>query len=414
MARAGAAAHGGGLAAAVKDAHMATGKTRLSAEAERVNPVLPVHLWRSPAAAENEVVIATKLDVYSEICEHGERSLPNETGGFLLGRVAHDARQGTWLVQIDEAVPVQPLAQNPVHFSFTWRDVDRVRERREAQGAALVGWYHTHPGLGIFLSDTDIEKTHRVLFSELFQVALVYDPIRRRAGYFFWDRSQVIDASQAAWREFELAVLDDAPEPVTGAGAPVEIIVAPGLEEGSGQAFADQMTGKATSGGASALLTSFQTASQAGASSVPAGAARPAPAPPAGPAPAAAAAAPAPTGTVSTPVTVERSAAGASARVEAAAAEAAPRDAPGVERALDKTAVMARVAEATRASSEASAVRRLSESRIVPPPSVVPTTPRQDYAAGVPRPRRGVAVAGIGVGIGAAIVALILYVFLAS
>jgi proteasome lid subunit RPN8/RPN11 len=142
--------------------------------------------------------------------QHAAKALPNETGGFLLGRVAHDHRDGCWHVEIEDAVPVDPLTQNPVQFTFTWRDVDRIRNYREEHGQTLLGWYHTHPDLGIFLSDTDLDKTHRVLFSAPFQIALVYDPVRCRAGYFFWEGPQKIDATQAGWREFDITVAPDA------------------------------------------------------------------------------------------------------------------------------------------------------------------------------------------------------------
>ena len=112
-------------------------------------------------------------------------------------------------------MPVEPESQNPVHFTFTWRDVDRVRSYREEHNKALIGWYHTHPDIGIFLSETDLERTHRVLFSEPFQVALVYDPVRGCAGYFFWEGAQKIDAAPAAWREFEIAVEPEPEEPPT-------------------------------------------------------------------------------------------------------------------------------------------------------------------------------------------------------
>jgi proteasome lid subunit RPN8/RPN11 len=138
--------------------------------------------------------------------EQALEALPSETGGFLLGSVGHDSGSGTWHIRIDEAVPLHPLEQNPTYFSFTWRDVDQVRRYREETGTALVGWYHTHPDMGIFLSETDLDKTHRVLFSEPFQVALVYDPVKSRAGYFFWEGPQVIDANSADWREFEIAM----------------------------------------------------------------------------------------------------------------------------------------------------------------------------------------------------------------
>src|SRR5262245_11961971 len=191
---------------------MTSSRRRLQESSERVNPVAPVHFWQSPPGAGADIYLITHLDVYSAMHEHALDALPNETGGFLLGHVRCDASRGTWHVEVDELIPVEPLSQNPVHFSFTWRDVDRVRHHRERNRKALIGWYHTHPDMGIFLSETDLEKTHRVLFAEAFQIALVYDPVRHRAGYFFWEGPQYIDASPAAWREFEIAVSDDLPE----------------------------------------------------------------------------------------------------------------------------------------------------------------------------------------------------------
>jgi proteasome lid subunit RPN8/RPN11 len=188
---------------------MTTAKRRLIEEAERVNPVLPVHIWRPPAGAAVDMLVVTHLSAYSVIHQHASEALPNETGGFLIGRVAHDHRDGCWHLEIEEALPMEPSTQNPMHFTFTWRDVDRVRSYREEHGKALIGWYHTHPDLGIFLSETDLERTHRVLFSEPFQIALVYDPVRRRAGYFFWEGAQTIDAGLAEWREFDISVTPD-------------------------------------------------------------------------------------------------------------------------------------------------------------------------------------------------------------
>jgi uncharacterized membrane protein len=50
-----------------------------------------------------------------------------------------------------------------------------------------------------------------LLFAEPFQVALVFDPVRGRAGYFFWERTQVIDTAQASWREFVIAAAPEQP-----------------------------------------------------------------------------------------------------------------------------------------------------------------------------------------------------------
>jgi proteasome lid subunit RPN8/RPN11 len=211
---------------------MGTPRRRLQESTERVNPVLPVHYWQSPPGAGADIHLITHLNVYAVIHAHALDALPNETGGFLLGHVRCDMARGTWHIEIDEMMPVEPLSQNPVHFAFTWRDVDRVRNHRHTSGKSLIGWYHTHPDIGIFLSDTDLEKTHRVLFAEPFQLALVYDPVRGRAGYFFWEGLQYIDPSQAVWREFEIAVSDQGPLPapsdtedtVTGRVVPIEAL----------------------------------------------------------------------------------------------------------------------------------------------------------------------------------------------
>src|ERR1700712_944487 len=117
---------------------MTTGKRRLEESVERPNPAAAIHFWQSPAGASVDIMLTTHLDVYSAIHEHAASSLPNETGGFLLGYVAFDARRGSWHIEVDETMPVAPLSQDPVHFSFTWRDVDRVRSYRESQHKALV------------------------------------------------------------------------------------------------------------------------------------------------------------------------------------------------------------------------------------------------------------------------------------
>lgn len=187
---------------------MTTARRRLIREAGRVNPVAPIHIWRTPPGTV-DMVIVTHVSVYAVVHEHAREALPNETGGFLIGRVGRDDRQGCWHLEIEEALPVEPVSQNPTHFAFTWRDVDRIRSYREEHGKALLGWYHTHPDLPIFLSETDLERTHRVLFSEPFQIALVYDPVRSCAGYFFWEGAQKVDATRATWREFEIAVRDE-------------------------------------------------------------------------------------------------------------------------------------------------------------------------------------------------------------
>jgi proteasome lid subunit RPN8/RPN11 len=47
----------------------------------------------------------------------------------------------------------------------------------------IVGWYHSHPGYGCFMSATDVE-THRGSYNEPYHLALVVDPVREELACF--------------------------------------------------------------------------------------------------------------------------------------------------------------------------------------------------------------------------------------
>ncbi len=56
---------------------------------------------------------------------------------------------------------------------------------RDLKNARIVGWYHSHPDFGIFLSERDC-FIHEHFFSAPGQVAYVVDPVRGLEGMFAW------------------------------------------------------------------------------------------------------------------------------------------------------------------------------------------------------------------------------------
>jgi len=52
----------------------------------------------------------------------------------------------------------------------------------------IVGWWHSHPSFGVFLSATDI-ATQDFFFPESYQVALVVDPIAEVNAFFSLDKN---------------------------------------------------------------------------------------------------------------------------------------------------------------------------------------------------------------------------------
>src|SRR5690606_25238601 len=66
----------------------------------------------------------------------------------------------------------------------TWDYVHQVLES-DYPGQKIVGWYHTHPDFGVFLSGMDLFIQDN-FFNLPWQVAFVYDPVRREEGVFVW------------------------------------------------------------------------------------------------------------------------------------------------------------------------------------------------------------------------------------
>jgi hypothetical protein len=57
---------------------------------------------------------------------------------------------------------------------------------------AIIGWYHTHPRMGVFLSQYDT-WLHNHFFPELWQVALVIEPHSEVGGFFIRQAGGVLD-----------------------------------------------------------------------------------------------------------------------------------------------------------------------------------------------------------------------------
>jgi proteasome lid subunit RPN8/RPN11 len=126
-----------------------------------------------------------------QILDYSERGASHEIGGFLLGGLHVDRCE---YIEIRHFLPACDARSRAASLTFThetWarltRDVDE-----HFPGETIVGWHHTHPNFGIFLSAYDL-FIHRHFFSEPWQVALVVDPHRQELGFFQWRQREVVD-----------------------------------------------------------------------------------------------------------------------------------------------------------------------------------------------------------------------------
>ncbi len=83
---------------------------------------------------------------------------------------------------------------SPVHVMFKSSEALLEGLTVRYPQKSLVGWYHSHPGLGCFLSPTD-QEAHRTGFGDPHSLALVVDPLRRSFSLFAYQNNRFIHPS---------------------------------------------------------------------------------------------------------------------------------------------------------------------------------------------------------------------------
>ncbi len=108
-----------------------------------------------------------------------------ELGGLLTGKACYDPALDSYLIAVEDYIAAQGGKETPISFEYTadtWNQLyPKLKEL--APGVTVVGSCHSHPGLGVFLSTTDID-TQTSVFSQEWQIAIVHDPIKDDTGYF--------------------------------------------------------------------------------------------------------------------------------------------------------------------------------------------------------------------------------------
>lgn len=119
-----------------------------------------------------------------------------ELGGILLGKECLDQQTGQPFVWITHSLEAKHYANTEASFTYThdsWEEITRQRDQRFPDHD-IVGWYHTHPSFGIFLSHHDL-FIHQHFFAQPLQVAYVVDPINQTRGFFQWRDNAISQVS---------------------------------------------------------------------------------------------------------------------------------------------------------------------------------------------------------------------------
>lgn len=146
-----------------------------------------------PRRGRSRIFIA--LAAWQAAGAHVAQDGARELGGILWGRPLHDPA-GDFL-EITEARPATSARGDVGQLTFgqeAWQEVLAGQNSDHL----VVGWYHSHPGFGVFLSEQD-SFIHRHFFARPWQVALVLDSVAGTWALYSWVKDQL-----APWTGFEL------------------------------------------------------------------------------------------------------------------------------------------------------------------------------------------------------------------
>ncbi len=190
---------------------------------------VPLHLeshWDDTSISEvylNEKCISDlhkflKEENLDVVIEEQEGMIP-EVGGFLMGNYAYFEKEKQYKVTVDEFVPFVPEYHDVYKIEIGTATL--ARELGDAQdrfpNKTLIGWFHTHPGHGLFLSSSDI-SVHKH-FPQKFQLAMEIDSLTQNLDTAFFTRNKtgkinnsnnlIPNSRWFSWKEIERYIREE-------------------------------------------------------------------------------------------------------------------------------------------------------------------------------------------------------------
>ncbi|MFX0018884.1 MAG: Mov34/MPN/PAD-1 family protein [Promethearchaeota archaeon] len=130
------------------------------------------------------------LNGIKDLCKNYE----NEIFGYLIGLICKWKEQ-IYIIIEDKIFIEETFYSHKVSFAQIEgtagkydKEFQKLKKNNKNKNLWVVGWWHSHPNLGCFLSPTDL-KTQQHFFPENFQVALVIDPIKDTYDFYTLDNA---------------------------------------------------------------------------------------------------------------------------------------------------------------------------------------------------------------------------------
>ncbi len=138
-----------------------------------------------PAGGKADFRVYFDPQIHERIAAHAAEKLSLEICGVLVGHWRRDA-DGPF-VQVEESIRCDKAVSNAGDVTFTHEAWNEVHQQMDTKftDRDIVGWYHSHPNFGIFLSERDCFIQEH-FFNGPGQIAYVVDPVNGVEGVFAW------------------------------------------------------------------------------------------------------------------------------------------------------------------------------------------------------------------------------------
>ena len=165
-------------------------KSKEESKKIKFDNTLPQNILLIGEHIEEDKNVYISQQVYKEIHEFTKDKLTNESGGMLIGGTVEEF--GKTNIVIYGFIEAKYTEATPTTLKFTHETWDYVHKEidEKYEDGKIVGWIHTHPDFGIFLSEYD-KFIQNNFFNEEYQIAHVVDPIRHIEGVFCWINGKI-------------------------------------------------------------------------------------------------------------------------------------------------------------------------------------------------------------------------------
>ncbi len=138
-----------------------------------------------PGGGKQNFRVFFERKIHERIAAHAAEKLTLEICGVLVGHWRRDA-DGPFVV-VEESIRCDKALSNACDVTFTHEAWNEVHQQMDSKftDRDIVGWYHSHPNFGIFLSDRDCFIQEH-FFNGPGQIAYVVDPVNGVEGVFNW------------------------------------------------------------------------------------------------------------------------------------------------------------------------------------------------------------------------------------